>query len=118
MKKVNTTSGALRAAKKYLWKGDGSWGEFTRDPDKLSYICDSISSAYYEGHITHKAKIAAVKTIMSRLCPHVSVGQWLEHNVGYRIKFGREHDTYNKQVQAYRHRWVDALIEEFEAKGD
>lgn len=117
-KKASTTSGALRMAKQYLWNGEGSWDSFTRDPDKQTYICDSLSHAHYDGCVTYKAKTKAVKLIMTRLGPCVSVGQWLQVNVGYRVKFGVGHSAYYKQVQAYRHRWLDALIKEHEAMGD
>ena len=118
MKKVNTTSGALRCAKAYLWDGTGGWDKYLHDLVNRVYICDAIRKAYDEGEITHKASIAAVRLIMKRLSPNISVGQWLDENVGYRVRFGQGHSAYHKQVQAYRHRWLDALIKEFETKGD
>ena len=116
MKKVNTTSGALRAAKQYLWDGTGGWARYIHDPVLRVYICDSIRKAHYDEHITQKAMRTATALITKRLGQHVSVGQWLEANVGYRIKNG--HNAYHKQVQAYRHRWLDALIKELESKGE
>jgi len=118
MKKVNTTSGALRAAKRYLWDGTGGWVRYLYDPVMRVYICDSIRKAHYDELITQKAMRTATALIMGRLGPHVSVGQWLQANVGYRVKFGRGHNAYHKQVQAYRHRWLDALIKELESKGE
>ena len=118
MKKVNTTSGALRCAKGYLWDGKGGWDKYTSDLCTQVYICDSIKRAYRAEEITQKASIAAVKLVTSRLAPEVSVGSWLHKNVGYQIKYGNRHNAYHRQVQAYRHRWLDALIKEYEAKGD
>ena len=116
MRKVNTTSGALRVAKRYLWDGTGGWDRYIHDPVMRVYICDSIRKAYYDERITQKAMSTATALIMGRLGPHASVGRWLEANVGYRVNQG--HNAYHKQVQAYRHRWLDALIKEFEKKGD
>ena len=118
MKKVNTTSGALRAAKRYLWDGTGGWDRYLHDLVNRVYICDAISKAYYEEEITRKAMRTATALVTKRISPSGSVGQWLQANVGYRVKFGKGHNAYYKQVQAYRHRWLDALIEEFNAKGD
>jgi L-amino acid N-acyltransferase YncA len=118
MKKVNTTSGALRAAKRYLWDGTGGWDRYLHDLVNRVYICDAIRKAYYEEEITRKAMRTATKLIMTRLGPCVSVGQWLDQNVGYRVRFGKGHNAYHKQVQAYRHRWLDALIIEYSSQGD
>jgi L-amino acid N-acyltransferase YncA len=118
MAKVTKTSGALRCAKKYLWDGTGGWDKYLHDLHGRVYICDSIRKAYHEEEITRKAMRTATALVMKRISPNGSVGQWLQANVGYRVKFGKGHNAYYKQVQAYRHRWVDALIEEFKAKGD
>ena len=118
MKKVNTTSGALRVAKRYLWDGSRGWVRYLNDPVIRVYICDAIRKAHYDEHITQKSMRTATALIMGRLAPHGSVGRWLEVNVGYRVKFGRRHNEYHKQVQAYRHRWLDALIKELETKGE
>ena len=118
MKKVNTTSGALRAAKQYLWDGTGGWDRYLYDLVMRVYICDAIREAHYDELITQKAMRTATALIMKRLGPHNSVGRWLEVNVGYRVKFGRGHNAYHKQVQAYRHRWLDALIIEYSSQGD
>ena len=118
MKKVNTISGALRCAKEYLWDGTGGWDSYAHNLYKQVYICDSIKRAYRAEKITHKASIAAVKLVMSRLAPEVSVGSWLHFNVGYKIKYGNRHNAYHRQIQAYRHRWLDALIIEYSSRGD
>lgn len=118
MKKVNTTSGALRCAKAYLWDGKGGWDSYAYDLYKQVYICDSIRRAYHEEEITQKAMRTATKLVMSRLAPDVSVGSWLHNNVGYKIKYGNKHNAYHRQIQAYRHRWLDALIIEYSSQGD
>ena len=118
MKKINTTSGALRAAKQYLWDGTGGWDKYLHDLYSRVYICDALRKAYDEEEITRKAMRTAIALVMSRLAPEVSVGAWLHFNVGYRVKFGHGHNAYHKQVQAYRHRWLDALIIEYSSQGD
>lgn len=118
MAKVTKTSGALRCAKKYLW--DAETNLWDHD-DKYSHICNALNEAHNNKEITYKALISTRSVIMRRLSPSVSVAEWLEKNVGVRYFSGyiaRDHKFWSQQIQAYRHRWVDALIEEFKAKGD
>ena len=118
MTRVTKTSGALRCAKKYLW--DAKYHLWYHE-DKYPHICNALEEAHINNEITYKALIKARSVIMRRLAPSISVADWLERNVGithYSKYSVRDHAFWTQQLQAYRHRWVDALIKEFEAKGD
>lgn len=127
MARVTKTSGALRCAKAYLWDGEG---ELWQHWDKDAYICAALARAYVAGDITKKALVNTRGVIMDRLAPSTMVSEWLDKNVGvkdvdkalkhYSIfsKHNEPSDFWMHQLQTYRHRWVDALIKEFEAKGD
>ena len=117
MTRVNKTSGALRCAKAYLWDGTGAlWHQRNQFP----FICAALAQAYENKEITYKTLINTRSVIMRRLSPSVSVSEWLDENIGFGYKYYnlRDHAFWTQQIQAYRHRWVDALIIEFETKGD
>ncbi len=117
MARVTKTSGALRCAKAYLWDGKGRlWDHI----DQYPFICAALAQAHTNGEITYKTLIKARSVIMRRLAPCPSVPVWLDTSVGFDYKYYsvRNHAFWTQQIQAYRHRWVDALIEEFKAKGD
>jgi hypothetical protein len=104
--KLRKTSEVFRVAKTYLNRGD---------QDKTDYICVAIGHAQWDKLVTNKAADRARQVIGSRLQDNVSVTEWLKDR-GY---VPRTQSPYNnKQVQRYRHRWLNALIKEFEAKGD
>lgn len=104
--KLRKTSEVFRVAKKYLNRGD---------QDKTDYICAAIGWAEEDNWVTWKASMRARQVLESRLQDNVSVTGWLKDR-GY---IPMRQDPYNnKQVQRYRHRWLNALIKEFEAKGD
>jgi len=104
--KLKKTSEVFRVAKNYLNRGD---------QDKTDYICAAIGWAEEDNRVTWKASMRARQVIGSRLQDTVSVTSWLKAR-GY---IPMRQDPYNnKQVQRYRHRWLNALIKEFEAKGD
>ncbi len=104
--KLKKTSEVFRLAKTYLNRGD---------QDKTDYICVAIGHAECDNRVTVKASDRARQVIGSRLQDNVSVTSWLKDR-GY-IPM-RQNPSNNKQVQKYRHRWLNALIKEFEAKGD
>lgn len=91
---------AFRAAKRRLWKGRGS------SFGKETYICYALS--------TTDAGLAAQRIIMQRLGKRgqyvSSVDTWLRR-CGFVSGFGMP--NYDRLVQSYRHRWLDALIKEF-----
>jgi hypothetical protein len=94
---------------------------------KANYICHALAEALYgrsvltvgagDGwqkiHTTRKSGFkTAIKVITNRIGSDAPLESWLSRNgIGYwKQELG--------QMQAYRHRWLDALIAEFEAKGD
>ena len=104
--KLKKTSEVFRVAKTYLNRGD---------QDKTDYICAAIGDAEWNKLVTSKAADRARKVIGLRLYDNATVTSWLKDR-GY---IPMRQDPYNnKQVQRYRHRWLNALIKEFEAKGD
>ena len=104
--KMKKTSEVFRAAKLYLNRGN---------EDKSDYICGAIGEAERYNLVTRKAAYRASNVIGTRLRDSVSVTGWLKDRGFVPIN----QDPYNnKQVQKYRHRWLNALIKEFEAKGD
>jgi hypothetical protein len=104
--KLKKTSEVFRVAKNYLNKGN---------QDKTDYICAAIGHAEEDELVTWKASMRARQVIGSRLQDNATVTSWLKDR-GY---IPMRQDPFNhKQVQKYRHRWLNALIKEFEAKGD
>jgi hypothetical protein len=113
------TSEAFRKAKQLL------------APNGLNtYICHALAEAAYnkcptscddgwDWHVIYTTRKSgyktAIKTIRERIGSDMALETWLERqgvNI-YRYK-ARSPDL----MQAYRHRWLDALIAEFEGKGD
>lgn len=106
MAKMKKTSEVFRAAKFYLNRGN---------EDKSDYICGAIWEAERVDLVTARAADRAKYVISSRLGDDVSVTSWLK----VRGFVPMSKSPYNNlQVQKYRHRWLNALIREFEAKGD
>ena len=107
------TSQVFKQAKKYLWTGD-----LNDSFNKSSYICHAISDVgYIYGRHYHTPYERAKCFIQFSIAPHYDLEDWVRANVK------GAHKVLNKaggteQMQAYRHRWLDALIKEFEAKGD
>lgn len=106
MAKMKKTSEAFREAKKHLNRG----GE-----DKTDYICSAIGQAEHAGMVTSRAAYRARATISIRLGDNPAVTSWLKERGFVPMK---QSPFNNVQVQKYRHRWLNALIREFEAKGD
>lgn len=114
------TSEIFKQAKDFLWHGD------TDLIDGESYICHAIeevawvhgiqpSNAHYDRLFAPYQR--AKKIIQQRIHPHYDLENWVRSNVKDSWR------TLNKikgteQMQAYRHRWLDALIKEYETKGD
>ncbi|MDR0274100.1 MAG: hypothetical protein LBI48_01930 [Burkholderiaceae bacterium] len=106
MTKTIKTSEILRSAKKYhLWWGEDFTQEFYNE-----HICHAINSTP-RGY--HPKAAFIIKIIMYRLCPHGDVASWLKKTANISPKL-----LTHKNIQAYRHRWLAALIAEYEAKGD
>jgi len=107
------TSQVFKQAKKYLWTGD-----LNDSFDKSMYICHAISDVGdIYGRYYHTPYERAKRLIHFRIAPHYDLESWVRSNVkGSHKVLNKASGT--KQLQAYRHRWLDALIEEFESKGD
>lgn len=114
MDKRTKTSEAFKLAKSHL-----------KPIGDCTYICHALFEAatgksiradysdWTEVHKTRKPGFkTAIKTISSRIGSDNPLELWLQIR-------GIKHWNYvSEQMQAYRHRWLDALIAEFEAKGD
>lgn len=93
----------FRTAKTYLWDGQGMY-----QPSSHDYICCAISDAYYMGGASATAVAHATSVIRARLGSFTRVESWLVHVTKVDVSQLRP-----ANVQAYRHRWLDALIKEF-----
>ena len=111
------TSEVFKQAKPYLWDGNKQ----TAYGRNTSYICHAIDLASYADdwrNARWKAPYKRAKIIIhQRIAPHYDLENWIRANVK------GSHKVLNKaggakQLQAYRHRWLDALIKEFESLGD
>lgn len=100
------TSELLRKARRYLWDGKGK-----QKPKQCSGLCVAILLA--ETHITYPMGRDIRNRIIKSLGRHIYVVGWLEH----KARVPRRLLT-AENVQEYRHRWLDALIAEYEARGD
>ena len=95
---------------------------------KARYICHALAEAAYDQstaslafdwhkiYSTRKPGFStAIEVITERIGSTMALESWL-HEQGIDWREGRSKG--HNQMEAYRHRWLDALIEEFEAKGD
>jgi len=92
---------------------------------RAKFICHALAEAAYTRDVwsagfnwnnIYKTKKTgfktAIKVITDRIGSEAPLDSWLARN-------GIEYGTYEpEQIEAYRHLWLDALIAEFEAKGD
>jgi hypothetical protein len=94
---------------------------------QAGYICHALAEAAYGRSVltvgtgdgwkniytTRKAGFkTAIKVITDRIGSDAPLESWLTANG---IEYWKQEPA---QMRAYRHRWLDALIAEFEAKGD
>jgi hypothetical protein len=101
------TSEILKEAKKKLWNGDRR----TLRNHRYKYVCYVIEDNFPKNS---KAKAVTKRIARSLGADYLSVATWLGNN-GYASWDDMEKP---KIMQAYRHRWLDALISEYESKGD
>lgn len=90
---------AFRAAKKYL-----AVDHRTRGGKLSRYICYALQAA--DGHYSGKRR--AREIITTRLGGESSVRGYLLYVVGIPAR-----QLSIEKIQAFRHRWLDSLIEEF-----
>ena len=108
------SSKLLKKAKKYLW--DGNEKRY-HDDDQTQFICEALIEAASDAK-----KISALvvsqelrKEIRDKLHPASIVEGWLRS----KKLIPKNPSTWNRtDIQTYRHRWLDELIREYEAKGD
>ena len=115
---------AFRKCLPYLWDGQGARCE------RPLNTCGALGRAYLEGEIGRNALARCKGVVMDRLEGNWTVADWLAEK-GF-IEGGRELRDYRayttrtrvrvpkivRQIQQYRHAWVQALINEFEEKPD
>jgi len=106
------TSELLREAKKGLWWGNSCVPDSYASYIETSYVCIAIDRAGVRTGHSYLARNLRER-LRIRLGKHDTVLGWLRYEVGV----PEAHIT-GRNVQAYRHRWLDALIAEYEAKGD
>ena len=92
----------LTAAKKYLWDG-----QCKKPDDKKVCICHAINSTYPDTKESGEHTLVK-RVIANRLGNEAVVEGWL-----CRVAKIPDHLIVPINVQPYRHRWVDALIQEF-----
>ena len=109
-------SKVFKQAEQYLWDGRyvGIRGE--------EYICHAIEeAARARGIRSHTPAYAPYKRakliIEQRIAPHGTLYGWLTTRVkgSYRVLHS---NNGTQQMQTYRHRWLDALAQEFESLGE
>lgn len=114
------TSAILKQAKERLWDGHNNW------VDGAMYICHAIEDVSWDNglrptHIYYDRRFAPYnrvkKIIQQRIQPHMCLETWVRHNVKGSWRTLNKINS-SEQMQAYRHRWLDALIKEYETKGD
>lgn len=95
----------LKKAKKYLWDGHGNY----MDQDyKTKFICNAVSCATDTSIQTDRQFVMeVVRKISSYLNGYYTVTDYLENVHGIVSKNTR-------QIQEYRHAWLDQLIIEAE----
>jgi hypothetical protein len=101
------TSEVFKEAKKRLHNG----ARAVPDGKSLN-ICHAIDHAVDHG-VPSKDAALAQELVMQRLKPHFGVFSWLGAVAGAHLK-----RRTRQNLQTYRHAWLDALVKEFEAKGD
>lgn len=85
---------------------------------KYEYICHCISAVYKTDiYDVKKRNTPAHHLIKNRLSNKTDIREWLDDNVPnwYNSVIALNLNS-RQQIQAYRHRWLDALIKEFKEK--
>lgn len=103
------TSKAFRLAQKELKR------RMEAAPQYSHWICYAIHDA-----LPHRKAQKCVGIIMDRLHPRPFLGAWLQANITNFDQVVRQMNAmeFVAKLNETRLRWLDALIAEFEAKGD
>ncbi len=85
---------------------------------KEMFICFALDAVGDQG----RAPVSKVKQCRSiiqlRLGVATSLECWLKNNCGIEWGRGMDYDVAWNKMQTTRHAWLDALIAEYQAKGD
>lgn len=96
---------ALKAAKDYLHGPAGM--------RMTKYICIALDVVVDRRKALPRTVCALQNEIHRRLDNEITVEDWLFENAGVNLYWSEHSMTGRREVQAYRHRWLDALIEEY-----
>lgn len=120
MKKRAKIAEVFKLAKPHLWNGlngVGLNGGFA-PPGTEEYLCYAIRCVFVHADVDMIEPIEqAQQIVLNRLGDHASVEGWLG-NKGCLDGLPSDKSFITRQVQLYRHRWLDSLIEEFSADTD
>ena len=86
---------AIKAGIPHLWDGRGNF----YDTEKEDFVCFAIRDGWHDGAEAARSMIA------KRIHPYGGVDDWLEAK-------GVKNIT-NRELQAYRKQWMQAMVEEF-----
>ena len=76
--------------------------------EKQGFLCWAVVEAHRAGKITESQQELAKCLLANRICPHHTVGTWLNRSAGVPNK-----ELTPKAMKAYRKRWLASLIKEF-----
>ena len=82
------------------------------------FICCAIE---WSGLGTQSQRVLVTRLIQKRLGQDVNtIEHWLMRNCSEfnHFRFTVADDVYNRQLQAYRARWIESIAAEYEAQGD
>lgn len=113
------SSEILEKSKQYIATDLNGFHKYSK---RSMYICNALNNFYQEDPTT----VLALKThINDALSPHDTIEEWLTNNkyIPHTASlpektFLTENEFWFNQVQAYRLRWIDHLINHFQQQGD
>lgn len=79
--------------------------------EREQYICFALYQTVRFGASSYEDYLDAKNLVMKRLAPFNCVEEWLRANVGLKSYYAAKEQNQDV-IQEYRHRWLDALIEE------
>lgn len=84
----------------------------------IMFVCVALNSLRIKGHISVPTYNLAKKVIEHRLAPATTLENWAINNIPEVRMLMKQHDQkfVSRQLLAYKHRWIDSLIEEFEGE--
>ena len=85
---------------------------------RSTYVCYAIACA---SDATPEAirKAEALRTrVMASIYPHANAAKWLHLCIKPKQRYEAWSDANEEALREWRTRWLDALIAEYEAKGD